>query len=94
MRMSSTTYPPAPQWDGRSTLTRKGSQVLVMLLPKACMWCNGDLYLDRDRMGLYLKCLQCGRECAAPENLVKTDRDLQAARSPAGGESSGRTDRS
>ncbi len=28
---------------------------------KACDKCKGDLYLDRDSYGSFLKCLQCGR---------------------------------
>ena len=28
---------------------------------KACDKCKGDLFLDRDAYGSFLKCLQCGR---------------------------------
>ncbi len=28
---------------------------------KACPKCKGDMYLDRDPYGSYLKCMQCGR---------------------------------
>ena len=28
---------------------------------KSCPWCQGDLYLDLDRYGLFATCLQCGR---------------------------------
>lgn len=32
--------------------------MLIML--KSCPRCNGDLFIDRDRHGLFLQCLQCG----------------------------------
>jgi hypothetical protein len=32
-----------------------------MFYLKACEKCKGDLYLDRDSYGAFLKCLQCGR---------------------------------
>jgi len=38
-----------------------------MLYLRACTWCKGDVYLDKDRWGAYLRCLQCGREREVPE---------------------------
>jgi DNA-directed RNA polymerase subunit M/transcription elongation factor TFIIS len=32
----------------------------VVLWIKACPKCGGDLYNDRDVMGYYRQCLQCG----------------------------------
>ncbi len=31
-----------------------------MMLLKSCPKCKGDLVLDRDMYGRYVKCLQCG----------------------------------
>ncbi|HJN86951.1 MAG: hypothetical protein QF714_02980 [Dehalococcoidia bacterium] len=48
---------------------------------KACNKCKGDLYLESDSYGSFLKCLQCGRitevETRGP-GLLKVDaRDLK-----------------
>ena len=31
-----------------------------MMYLKSCRKCHGDMYLNRDRYGAYLDCLQCG----------------------------------
>ncbi len=31
-----------------------------MIYFKSCLKCHGDMYLNRDRYGAYLECLQCG----------------------------------
>ena len=31
-----------------------------MIFLKACPKCSGDILLDKDNYGRYLKCLQCG----------------------------------
>ena len=31
-----------------------------MIYFKSCLKCHGDMYLNRDRYGPYLECLQCG----------------------------------
>lgn len=31
-----------------------------MLLFKSCPCCRGDLYLDKDRYGAFVLCIQCG----------------------------------
>jgi len=49
--------------------------VLAMLFPGACTWCNGDLFLERDHLGMCLKCLQCGRERVIPEDRREADGD-------------------
>jgi uncharacterized Zn finger protein (UPF0148 family) len=33
---------------------------LAMLFLRACPKCGGDLFMDRDMYGGYVKCLQCG----------------------------------
>ena len=53
----------------------------VMYYFKACNKCEGDLYLESDSYGSFLKCLQCGRitevETRGP-GLLKVDaRDLK-----------------
>ena len=53
--------------------------MLAMLIPRACTWCDGDLYLDRDHLGMYLKCLRCGRERVIPEDWLEVDDDRQAS---------------
>ena len=30
-----------------------------MIFYRACPKCHGELYLDRDRYGFFVKCLQC-----------------------------------
>ena len=48
-----------------------------MLYIKSCMRCSGDLYLDQDIYGSYLRCLQCGRLTevkARPPGTVRTKR--------------------
>jgi DNA-directed RNA polymerase subunit M/transcription elongation factor TFIIS len=45
-----------------------------MFYLKACEKCKGDLFLDRDSYGSFLKCLQCGRLVEVEEHgseLVK-----------------------
>ena len=32
-----------------------------MMYPKACTKCSGDLTLEQDSYGAFLKCLQCGK---------------------------------
>ncbi len=48
---------------------------------KACEKCMGDLYLDRDSYGSFLKCLQCGRsievETRGPGLVTVNHRDLK-----------------
>jgi len=34
--------------------------VEMLIMPKRCPRCNGDLFIDRDQYGLFLQCLQCG----------------------------------
>ncbi|MDP6548655.1 MAG: hypothetical protein QF659_01090 [Dehalococcoidia bacterium] len=52
---------------------------------KACERCLGDLFLDRDSYGSFLKCVQCGRSIEVDTRgpgLVKVDargRKNQAA---------------
>ena len=53
--------------------------MLAMLFPGACTWCNGDLFLDRDHLGMCLKCLQCGRERVIPEDWLEADDDRQTS---------------
>ena len=53
--------------------------MLTMLFPRACTWCNGDVYLDRDRLGMCLKCLRCGRERVIPEDWLEVDEDRQTS---------------
>ena len=53
--------------------------MLAMLILRACTWCNGDVYLDRDHLGMYLKCLQCGRERVIPEDWLEVDDDRQTS---------------
>jgi DNA-directed RNA polymerase subunit M/transcription elongation factor TFIIS len=36
------------------------SAVEILIMPKSCPRCNGDLFIDRDQYGLFLQCLQCG----------------------------------
>ena len=57
--------------------------MLAMLLLRGCTWCNGDLYLDWDHLGTYLKCLQCGRERVIPEDWLEADDDCQTSPPPA-----------
>ncbi len=49
----------------------------AMLFPRACTWCNGDLYLGRDHLGMCLKCLRCGRDRVIPEDWIEVDDDRQ-----------------
>ncbi len=51
----------------------------AMLFPRACTWCDGDLYLDRGHLGMYLKCLRCGRERAIREDWLEADDDRQTS---------------
>ncbi len=53
--------------------------MLAMLFPRACTWCDGDLYLGRDHLGTYLKCLRCGRERVIPEDGLEVDDDRQTS---------------
>lgn len=57
--------------------------MLAMLFPRACTWCNGDLFLERDHLGMYLKCLQCGRERVIPEDWLEADDDRPTSPPPA-----------
>lgn len=34
--------------------------VEMLIMPKRCPRCNGDLFIGRDQYGLFLQCLQCG----------------------------------
>lgn len=34
---------------------------------KACSKCGGDLFLEADRFGSYITCLQCGRDLRPDE---------------------------
>jgi Zn-finger nucleic acid-binding protein len=38
---------------------------------KSCPRCRGDLFLDRDKFGSYIQCLQCGflRDLGAPDKM-------------------------
>ena len=70
MRMSRKQHPHVPQWNEGPTLDERGNPVLAALFLRACTWCDGDMYLDSDHWGAYLKCLQCGRECDAPDHWL------------------------
>lgn len=39
-----------------------------MVFLKACPRCKGDIYLDQDAYGSFLKCLQCGYHKDAIKN--------------------------
>lgn len=48
----------------------------------ACMRCRGDLFLDLDRYGHFITCLQCGKILTEQEEAsLKTasDRDREPA---------------
>jgi hypothetical protein len=32
----------------------------MLIMPKGCPRCNGDLFTDRDWYGPFIQCLQCG----------------------------------
>lgn len=53
-----------------------GKQVGVMIYFKGCGKCKGELFLEEDFYGSYLRCLQCGRitETQARETGVKVTR--------------------
>ena len=43
-----------------------------MFLLKKCIRCNGDMYVDDDYFGKFIKCLACGYTINLPEEKVKT----------------------
>ena len=42
-----------------------------MFLLKKCIWCNGDMYIDDDYFGKFIKCLACGYTINLPEEKTK-----------------------
>jgi hypothetical protein len=44
-----------------------------MIYFKSCARCKGDVFLDKDWYGEYLKCLQCGhtRDLSTPQALLQ-----------------------
>jgi len=42
-----------------------------MFLFKKCIRCNGDMYVDDDYFGKFIKCLACGYTINLPEEKVK-----------------------
>ena len=45
-------------WRFESVLGINGRDIMYWL--KGCNKCGGDLYLEKDRFGSYVSCLQCG----------------------------------
>ena len=42
-----------------------------MFLLKKCIRCNGDMYIDDDYFGKFIKCLACGYTINLPEEKTK-----------------------
>ena len=57
-----------------------GSRYKGMFYLKACARCDGDLYIDGDYYGSFLRCLQCGR---LTEINVPRSGDLRTRRTTA-----------
>ena len=60
----------------KTTKELLGKRVGIMFYFKGCVKCKGDLFLEKDFYGSYLKCLQCGRltEVETRETGVKVTR--------------------
>jgi len=41
-------------------LYKKGSRKMGGFIQRRCARCEGNVYLDKDQYGWYVKCLQCG----------------------------------
>ncbi|MBI4233007.1 MAG: hypothetical protein HY686_01040 [Chloroflexi bacterium] len=56
-----------------------------MVYLKLCPRCSGDLFLDRDRHGAFMQCLQCGfiKDLAASEQVHSVLAGLVAQRKAA-----------
>ena len=50
-----------------------------MLYIKGCTRCTGDLYLDQDPYGSFLRCLQCGRHTEVEARSLGRVRTQRAA---------------
>ena len=57
----------------------------MVLWTKACPKCGGDLYSDRDIMGYYRQCLQCGHTLYEERRRPLRDRSPAASHSPLSG---------
>ena len=59
----------------------------MMIKLKGCPKCHGDLYLETDRYGRYMTCLQCGYLMELPRELPRelpgTSLSKQSQRTPA-----------
>jgi hypothetical protein len=58
---------------------RSGERRMMMVWPKACPHCHGDLIRDLDLDGPYVGCIQCGR--ALNESQERTLLGLSITRS-------------
>jgi len=47
-----------------------GERRMVMLWPKACPHCHGDLVRDVDLDGTFVGCIQCGRVLSASQERM------------------------